>query len=1107
MMELLEALGRFDRQLYLAINTSRNEVTAVLALALVVANFNGLIWYFASYGVLRGRGLGRRGLWAALTVMVGMAVPWAAAELLKLVFQRTRPFLAIPDAPPRLQFDPASYSFPSGDAALAMGAAVALGQMYPRLRAPVILIGAGIALALVAANFNGLIWYFASYGVLRGRGLGRRGLWAALTVLVGMAVPWAAAELLKLVFQRPRPFLTIPDAPPRLQFDPVSYSFPSGDAALAMGAAVALGQMYPRLRAPAILIGAGIALARVAVGVHYPLDVTAGALVGAAGGLCAAAIVTRIRRQFRWRAFVVAHTHWDREWYERFEGYRARLVPMVTKLLALLERDPEFRSFTFDGQTIALEDHLAVRPQDRPRVEKLVREDRLLIGPWYVLADLLLVSGESLVRNFQEGLRVSGEFGRAMRVGYVADPFGHPAQLPQLLRGFGYTSYVFARGVGHEGEELGSEFRWESPSGDQVLASHQVAHYSNALPLVGPGDETPDALRRRVRRALPRIVDRVSGYATGNALLFMVGDDHTEAYERLPEALSVARSVLPRLDARIASLEEFVAALPSPKGVLVGEMVAGRYRPILRGVNSTRVWIKQENARCERLLLEHCEPLDALTGGGAREELRSLWRTLLENHPHDSICGCSIDAVHDLDMAPRFARVLGEGSALAARLALGIAGDGAEPLAYEPIPWGRDAVVDVDGSPRRVRSAGLGLVSLARAEGPAPTAAPDGVLENEHLRVEVAPDGSFTVTDRSTGTRTGRQNILVDDGDRGDEYTYSYAGPTVPAAGLAGMLSAAASGDRATATVELPWEVPAALREDRLARLPETVSCPVTVSVSLDAGAHRVDVTVRVANGARDHRLRARCETATKTLDHVAGAAFAWLTRVNRIPRTRGWVEPPTETRAAHELVVVQGATRGLAVGLDGLREYAVLDDGGTIAITLFRSVGWLSRGDLPERRGHAGPALETPSAQLPGDVIARYCVIPLGSGGGVATAARIVREYLSPPVPLRGGRAGAPLLRLGGDSSVQLSSLRASPDGAILVRLVNPGRDPVTATLHFARPIATVRSVDLREGDQALGNTGLDVIRTSAPLELDGGGAIATLAPYEIGSWLITLA
>ncbi|MBA3376623.1 MAG: hypothetical protein H0U00_12590, partial [Actinobacteria bacterium] len=191
---------------------------------------------------------------------------------------------------------------------------------------------------------------------------------------------------------------------------------------------------------------------------------------------------------------------------------------------------------------------------------------------------------------------------------------------------------------------------------------------------------------------------------------------------------------------------------------------------------------------------------------------------------------------------------------------------------------------------------------------------------------------------------------------------------------------------------------------------------------------------------------------------------------------------------------------------------------GGTIAITLFRSVGWLSRGDLPERRGHAGPELETPSAQLLGEVVARYCVVPFGRDAGVATAARIVREFVSPPILL--GRAepspaeslpASPkvqtLFTLGGDTSVQLSALRAGPHGSVLLRVVNPGRDPASATLRFGRPVATAQAVDLREGDPSVGNTGLEVIRTAAPLELDGGVAIAKLAPYEIGSWLITLA
>src|SRR5205823_2487985 len=178
-----------------------------------------------------------------------------------------------------------------------------------------------------------------------------------------------------------------------------------------------------------------------------------------------------------------------------------------------------FRSFTFDGQTIPIQDHLEKRPEDRPRIEALVRADRLLIGPWHVLADLLVVSGESIIRNLQEGLRVSGEIGRAARVAYVADPFGRPAQIPPSLRRL----------------------------------------------------------------------------ANGDALLFMVGDDHVEAYPRLPEAVRAMHRALPNVETRIASLEEYAAAMPAGRNVVTGEIVRGRYRPILRGVNSARVWIKQEN--------------------------------------------------------------------------------------------------------------------------------------------------------------------------------------------------------------------------------------------------------------------------------------------------------------------------------------------------------------------------------------------------------------------------------------------------------------------------------------------------------------------------------
>jgi membrane-associated phospholipid phosphatase len=971
-----------------------------------------------------------------------------------------------------------------------------------------------IAVALTYLNWNGFFWWILAFLLLRSRGLNRRGIAATATVVIAMLTSWWFTEVLKLVVQRPRPFDALANAPGPLPAPetviahPSSYSFPSGDASLAMGAAVAFAYVSPKYRVPVLLLGVSAALARVVVAVHYPFDVLGGITVGIVFGVLATRIVAFVRRRLRWRAFVIPHTHWDREWYERFEGYRARLLPMVSRLLDILERDPDFRSFTFDGQTIAIQDYLEKRPADRGRVETLVRADRLLIGPWHVLADLLLVSGESIVRNLQEGLRSAGELGRAARVAYVADPFGHPAQLPQILRAFGYDTYVFARGMGDEGESVGSEFWWEAPSGDRVRAAHLVDHYSNALPLVGSANEDPIALRRRVKEKTAKILDRLTPYANGDMLLLMVGDDHAEAYARLPEAVREMRQAFRNVDARIATLEEFSAAMPALQHEVSGEIVSGRYRPILRGVNSTRVWIKQENVACERLLLEWCEPLDALTGGTARDELRDLWRTLLQNHPHDSICGCSIDAVHDVDMAPRFAYVRDRGTALASRLLERLAGPGNMPMLWDPLPWPRETVVPIDGHPSRVRSSGLGLAPVVAAPAPPVSADGNAAIENGLLRVEVQADGSFFVVDKATGERRGRQNRLISEGDRGDEYTYSYAGPTVGSEGVSGARATSVDGDRATVTVELVLRLPARIRDDRLARSPELVDCPVKVEISLDAGARRVDVTLEVDNRASDHRLRVLCETGTRALTHKSGAAFALLERSNRFEVRKRWIEPPTSEACLHDFVAVKGATKGLAVGVDGLREYSVLHDGGTIAITLLRAVGFLSRGDLPERKGHAGPELATPSAQCIGTRAYRYTVVPLDDQTDVTHAARVVHEWLSPPLVVLGdGRPRSVISFVDPVTPLVVTSLRAGPDGTLVVRIANREREEATGTLRFDRAIRGSRPVDLREGDASLGNTGLDVIRTAAPLEIDGVLARAHLAPYEIGTWLVQLA
>ena len=100
-------------------------------------------------------------------------------------------------------------------------------------------------------------------------------------------------------------------------------------------------------------------------------------------------------------------THWDREWYQTFQGFRHRLVDMTDELINHLETDEKFGTYHFDGQTIVLEDYKKIAPENEGRLRKLIESGKIKIGPWYNMPDEFLVSGESLIRNLMCGDRLA----------------------------------------------------------------------------------------------------------------------------------------------------------------------------------------------------------------------------------------------------------------------------------------------------------------------------------------------------------------------------------------------------------------------------------------------------------------------------------------------------------------------------------------------------------------------------------------------------------------------------------------------------------------------------------------------------------------------------
>ncbi len=343
----------------------------------------------------------------------------------------------------------------------------------------------------------------------------------------------------------------------------------------------------------------------------------------------------------RRRVDIVPHTHWDREWFSPFRTFQLRLVDLVDKLLDLMESDPSYARYLFDGQMAAVDDYLEARPENEARLRRLAAAGRISFGPWYVLMDEFLVSGETIVRNLQLGLERAAAFGGAMEVGYLPDMFGHVAQMPQLLCGAGFFDAVVWRGVPSAVDK--TVFWWSSPDGSTVRTAYLPDGYSTGASL---GNDAKALVRR-----LEAFEEDNSGFFLGpdTAVLYPNGGDHQEPEAWLGRVVAEANAIQDRFDIRISSLPEALAQAPrSGLPSWQGELRSSARTNVLMGVASNRVDVKQAAARAERALEHLAEPLAALLmppKSYPEAMLRIAWRELVRNSAHDSICACSHDEV------------------------------------------------------------------------------------------------------------------------------------------------------------------------------------------------------------------------------------------------------------------------------------------------------------------------------------------------------------------------------------------------------------------------------------------------------------------------------
>ncbi len=256
------------------------------------------------------------------------------------------------------------------------------------------------------------------------------------------------------------------------------------------------------------------------------------------------------------------------------------------------------------------------------------------------------------------------------------------------------------------------------------------------------------------------------------------------------------------------------------------------------------------------------------------------------------------------------------------------------------------------------------------------------------------------------------------------------------------------------------------------------VRCPVRVLVSLSPGVPRIDIRTEFENRAEDHRLRAHFPAGITTEGSHAEQHFGVVSRPIALPEADDtWSEQPVGAHPQKTFADVNDGSHGLLLANKGLPEYEALDTPGgvTIALTLLRCTGWLSRNDFPSRRGHAGPPLATPGAQCPGRHVFEYAVVP--HDGGWEQAYAEAHRFATPlrarwnPARLAPAQAqetalrpSASLLEVEGDGLVVTALKRAEEGDGIVARLYNTLDRATTGKVRMTEPWERAQVVDMKE-------------------------------------------
>lgn len=353
------------------------------------------------------------------------------------------------------------------------------------------------------------------------------------------------------------------------------------------------------------------------------------------------------------KAYLVNHTHWDREWYFTVMDSQVLADQVFTEILEELETHPE-ANFCLDGQTSILDEYVNTHPENLYRIRELVKDERLFVGPWYTQTDALIPDAESILRNLYIGItEANKKYGKAMMIGYLPDTFGFNAQLPMLLKQARIDSILFWRGTNFESQVSSPYFRWNSLGKDEIIAANfPFGYFTGQI-----GLDAKEKMDSFISDRYDPNIKFLHEHGNNNDILMPSGIDQMNIVHNITKTVKKINEQS-NFETKISTYQEFVDILRTKNlPEYSGELRLPTYSRIHRTIGSVRQSIKKQNFEIERKILNRVEPLMIIAESVGikvgKGMLTLLWKKLLESQAHDSLGGSVSDNVAE-DIMHRF---------------------------------------------------------------------------------------------------------------------------------------------------------------------------------------------------------------------------------------------------------------------------------------------------------------------------------------------------------------------------------------------------------------------------------------------------------------------